>query len=102
MVAILVTASACQASEPSPQAGGRERVVELVQAGLLGTPGVDQQSVRLPPEFAGLSDSGEIVITRWNDKLRIVFFTVRGLVDAWEGTYIPPIVALTRIHPAGS
>lgn len=75
----------CNAVSFDNPGNGRTRVAELVLEGLLGTPGADQESVRLPTEFASLSDSGEIVITRWNGSLDVVFFTRRGVVDDWEG-----------------
>lgn len=85
LMSTIFASVACQPVAPGREPSDRDRVVELVEQGLLGTPGVNQEEVPLPQQYANLSDTGEIIVTRWNRSLKIVFFTSRGLVDAWEG-----------------
>lgn len=80
----LATCVACSSGEPTTTAL-RARVVQLVQSGELGHAGEAQESVALPSQYTSLSATGEIVIARWDSKLRVVFFSTRGVVDAWEG-----------------
>jgi hypothetical protein len=68
---------------PIDDRAARDRAVSLIVDGTL-RPG-DRDLVALPPEFASLSDTGEVVATRVGDDWTIVFFEVRGVVDHYSG-----------------
>ena len=82
----LVAVGGCDAAVGGRDAQSRrQEVVRLVQSGELGSPAGEQQAIRLPDEQRDLSDGGEVVVTRWDGRLRVVFFARRGILDQWEG-----------------
>jgi hypothetical protein len=85
LVTVLVLSPACSAPGIPDDEARRAEIVRAVTAGELAPAANEQQAVRLPSDYEDLSAGGEIVVTRWNDELRVVFFTRRGVVDAWEG-----------------
>jgi hypothetical protein len=68
---------------PVDDPAARDRAARLITDGTL-RPG-ERDLVTLPPEFASLSDSGEVIARRDADGWTIVFFEVRGLVDHYSG-----------------
>jgi hypothetical protein len=64
----------------------REQVVALVLQGELGPPG-DQviTPVPLPSDLRDLSAAGRIYLTRLGGSVTVVFVTVAGVVDQYEG-----------------
>ena len=61
----------------------RDRAARLITDGTL-RPG-ERDLVTLPPEFASLSDGGEVIARRDGEGWTLVFFEVRGLVDHYSG-----------------
>lgn len=65
----------------------REQVVRRIESGEL-RPNVSHSPslLALPRELAPVSlGGGEVVVQRDGDKLRILFFTFRGVLDRWAG-----------------
>jgi hypothetical protein len=68
---------------PVDDLAARDVVVDLITDGNLEPD--DREIVTLPPEFAHLSDSGDVIAIRDADDWTIVFFEVRGMVDNYSG-----------------
>jgi hypothetical protein len=68
---------------PVDDPAARNRVARLITDGTLKPR--ERDLVTLPPEFASLSDTGEVVASRDGDDWTIVFFEVRGMVDHYSG-----------------
>lgn len=65
----------------------REKVVSMIQTGeLMPNVSHNQSLIALPKEYAHLSKGGgEVVVEREGDKLRVLFFTFRGVLDSFSG-----------------
>lgn len=61
----------------------RQRAVQLILSGKL-VPG-EREIVKLPPNLALLSDTGEVIATHDGADWTIVFFEFRGVVDRYSG-----------------
>jgi hypothetical protein len=88
-------------SGPSEVTDVRREVASLVERGELGDPSLEFELVRLPSNYSGASETGEIVVTRETGTLVIVFFTRRGLLDSYEGVAYVPSGRSLAVDPLG-
>ena len=63
---------------------GRQEIVRRINAGELPIAD-DSVTVRLPGEFAALSNSGEVMVLGEGPARSIIFFIERGILGAYRG-----------------
>ena len=67
--------------------GDREFVVKKVQEGVLASNvSYNHSLIHLPEEYGKLSKGGgDIVVEKKNDECKVLFFTLRGILDSFSG-----------------
>jgi hypothetical protein len=65
----------------------REKVVSMINSGeLVSNVSHNKSLIALPKEYAHLSKGGgEVIVEREGDRLKVLFFTFRGVLDGFSG-----------------
>lgn len=65
----------------------REKVVSMIHSGeLVSNVSHNKSLIALPKEYAHLSKGGgEVIVEREGDRLKVLFFTFRGVLDGFSG-----------------